>query len=153
MIAGKVCCLLEGQALEGGGCCESTSITKLSFSFRGFGGGTGGGRLFPFLFVFDGCLLYPLTTVDAVPCFASLAFFRGGGAGDCSSRHSTLSINTYQTKRPLNGKCYVSALSLWFLIKYVKYYAFQLYTFAHFCEDHGQIWPSMFLYNTVMTIP
>ena len=68
-------------------------------------------------------------------------------------RHSTLSINTCQTKQPLNGKRYVSALSLWSLINYVKYYAFQLCTLAHYCEDHGQIWPSMFLYSTVMTIP
>ena len=68
----------------GGGGCEPTSITNFSFSFRGFG--DRGGRLFPFLFVFDGYLLFPLTAVDVVPCFASLAFFRGGGAGDCSSR-------------------------------------------------------------------
>ena len=51
-------------------------------------------------------------------------------------RHSTLSINTCQTKRPLNGKCYISAFSLCSLI---KYFAFQLCTLAHFCEDHGQI--------------
>ena len=43
--------------LQGGGGREPTSITNLSFSFQGFGGG--GGRLFPFLFVLDGCLLFP----------------------------------------------------------------------------------------------